>query len=188
MKSIFQTTAIFPELSDVVINPEPEEHLEELELGITNNLSYFFVVVNGRSVGEKNYNEGYTPYISSGDSTNSIVRLVQANEAQTFEGYITVTAFGKAYVQPWPFMARGNGGSSVRVLVPRFKMSFKELVWFAAQINIQQWRFFYARMAIKTRIIRLVLESPSQRLNDDEFDIKQRITDFRTSLDAFSEI
>ena len=38
-------------------------------------------------------------------------------------------------------IVRGNGGSAVRVLVPRFNMSVRELIWFAAQINAQRWRF-----------------------------------------------
>lgn len=42
------------------------------------------------------------------------------------DGGITVTCFGQASVQPWRFMARGNGGSAVRVLIPKYNMSYKE--------------------------------------------------------------
>ena len=126
--------------------------LPNYEIGKTAPVSFFFEVGNGKSSGEKNYPEGVTPYISSGDQTNSIIRLVDGEASEIFEhGGITITAFGQACVQPWPFMARGNGGSSVRVLTPKFKMTFNELVWFASQINVQRWRIFYARMAIKSR-------------------------------------
>jgi type I restriction enzyme M protein len=190
VRSIFQTTTLLPELADEVLEkfPESRGELDELETGTTAPLSEFFEVVTGKSAGEKNYNEGFCPYISSGDSLNSIVRLIEQNESQVFNGGITVTAFGKAYVQPWSFMARGNGGSAVRVLVPKYNMTFKELVWFAAQINLQQWRFFYARMAIKSRISRLIVESPDARLHNDEFEIHNRVNDFIEKLDEFSDL
>ncbi len=124
-----------------------------------------------------------TPYISSGDQTNSIVRLVDGEESEIYEhGGITITAFGQAYVQPWPFMARGNGGSSVRVLIPKFKMSFNELVWFASQINAQRWRIFYARMAIKSRLEQLEITSPPHRIDDKGNSISGRIKSFKHKL------
>ncbi|MEW5067912.1 N-6 DNA methylase [Bacillus subtilis] len=190
VRSIFQTTTLFPELADEVLEEFPEENdeFEDFETGIRAPLSTFFDVLTGKSSGEKNYNEGLCPYISSGDSLNSIVRLIEQNDNQVFNGGITVTAFGKAYVQPWQFMARGNGGSAVRVLIPKYNMTFKELVWFAAQINLQQWRFFYARMAIKSRISRLIVESPDTRLYNDEFEIHERVNDFIEKLDEFSDL
>ncbi|MFL0372710.1 N-6 DNA methylase [Paenibacillus amylolyticus] len=208
IKSLFQTTALFPELADVVKSNFPEEPYsedeskldeeqndgamemsEDLPLNTTQKLSYFFKLENGKSVGEKNFTDGEIPYISSGDSSNSIVRLVQVpDENQIFEGGITVTAFGKAYLQPWDFVARGNGGSSVRVLVPKFNMTFKELAWFVAQINAQQWRFFYARMAIKSRITRLLVKSPHTRLYNVDLDIAERIQNFKNDLESYSEL
>ena len=59
-------------------------------------------------------------------------------------------------------MARGNGGSAVRVLVPRYAMAAEELLWFASQINSQRWRFFYARMAIKSRLERLEVDESAE--------------------------
>jgi hypothetical protein len=79
-------------------------------------------------------------------------------------------------------MARGNGGSSVRVLIPKYKMGFNDLVWFASQINAQRWRFFYARMAIKSRIVRLNITSPSQKLSDTGRTIFERAEEFRSNL------
>jgi hypothetical protein len=100
--------------------------------------------LNGKSKGEKNYHEGDYPYISSGDSTNSIIRLVDCEEDEVFfDGGMTITAFGQAYIQPWPFMTRGNGGSAVRILKPKFRMNINEFIWFASQINAQKWIFFF---------------------------------------------
>lgn len=187
--SIYRAVTAIPELADSVLENFGEDwsDLDEYPPGKTLPIEYYFEVLNGKSSGEKNYIEGSTPYISSGDISNSIIRLVEEEELETFQsGGITVTAFGQAYVQPWPFMARGNGGSSVRVLIPKYKMGFNDLVWFASQINAQRWRFFYARMAIKSRLTRLEITSPPSRLEDAGKTISQRIKEFRENLMEYS--
>ena len=90
-------------------------------------------------------------------------------------GAITVNCFGQACVQPWRFMARGNGGSAVRVLIPKYKMSYSEMAWFAAQINMQRWRFFYGRMAIQKRLKQLKLTAPPKKIEDGENSIAKKI-------------
>lgn len=183
--SLLRTVARYPELSEQVVtdldrgrDPAPLPYGSGLL-----PLSGLFEVQNGRSSGEKNYLEGDVAYVSSGDLSNSIVGLVHPVPGELFcPGAITVTAFGQAFVQPWPFMARGNGGSSVRVLVPRFRMSFRELLWFAAQVNLQRWRFFYARMAIKSRIVRLHVEVPAAAIPDEATGFGASISGF---LDSF---
>lgn len=183
--SIYRAVTSIPDLADVVLSDFMSEWgaLPNYELKKTAPVSHFFNVQNGKSSGEKNYPEGATPYISSGDQSNSIIRLVDLDDAEVFElGGITVTAFGQAYVQPWPFMARGNGGSSVRILIPKFKMSFNDLVWFASQINAQRWRIFYARMSIKSRLEQLEITSPPKRLTDKGKTIAERVIEFRDNL------
>jgi type I restriction-modification system DNA methylase subunit len=188
--SLFQAVSSIPELADEVLAefPEYNDCDEELPYKKKSPITDFFTVVNGKSSGEKNYAEGNCPYISSGDTTNSIIRLVADDEPQVFEeGAITVTAFGQAYIQPWRFMARGNGGSSVRVLLPKYKMSFNELLWFATQINIQRWRFFYGRMAIKSRLERLEVSSPNEQILDSGDTVYDRISEFKNKLFELSE-
>jgi len=187
LMSIFQTVATQPELADEVIEDFPEcwNDLDEMPYGEINTVDYFFDVKNGKSSGEKNYTVGNCPYISSGDSFNSYIRMVSDEEGEEFlDGAITVTAFGQAYVQPWRFMARGNGGSAVRVLIPKFRMSFGELLWFAAQINMQKWRFFYGRMAIKARLSKVTIAAPKAKINDSSLTIHQKILSLRESLDS----
>lgn len=99
-----------------------------------------------------------------------------------------MTAFGQAAVQPWPFLARGNGGSSVRVLLPRFAIDAAELLWFAEQINAQQWRFFYARMAIKSRLERLLVSSPKSPLPPLRPSIAERVREFERGLSKLSTL
>ena len=141
--SIVRAVALLNGLGDVVLPDfgstwRDDATLAALPLQQVSAIKTFFRVTNGKSRGERHYSDGEIPYVSSGDSSNSIIRLVDADATETFStGGITVTAFGQACVQPWPFVGRGNGGSAVRVLVPRFNMSVRELIWFAAQINAQ---------------------------------------------------
>ena len=191
LMSIFQTVAAQPEIADEVIEnfPEFDDDLPMLPYGESRAVDFFFDVQNGKSSGEKNYTVGNCPYISSGDSFNSYIRMVSDENGEVFSnGAVTVTAFGQAYIQPWRFMARGNGGSAVRVLIPKYKMSFRELLWFAAQINIQKWRFFYGRMAIKTRISKLRITAPHARLNDYDLTIQQKIATLKDNLDCLGRV
>jgi type I restriction enzyme M protein len=189
--SLYQAAATMLPLADEALEDFGElwADLPALPLNAQGEILKFFKVENGKSSGEKNYRDGTCPYISSGDSTNSIVRLADAEIDEVFEaGGITVTAFGQAYLQPWRFMARGNGGSAVRVLIPKFKMSTNELVWFAAQINLQKWRFFYGRMAIKSRLEKLVVATPKARMPDVGDSIAARLVSLRDHLKKLSKV
>ena len=177
VKSILTAAVSIEDLSEEVITQFPSfPDLPQLPYGEAKMLEDFFSICGGKSMGEGNYSAGSCPYISSGDSLNSIIRLVSHVEEETFpNGAITVTCFGQAYVQPWRFMARGNGGSAVRVLIPKYKMTFSELVWFAAQINMQKWRFFYGRMAIQKRLKKIVVTAPEREITDGKISIAEKV-------------
>jgi len=191
LRSVYQAVAQFPALADQALQnfTDAWSDLEDLPLGKTAPVEEFFHVSNGRSTGEKNYEPGSRPYISSGDATNSIVRLVDGVNSETFEnGGLSVTAFGAASIQPWPFMGRGNGGSAVRVLTPKFNMSLNELLWFATQVNLQRWRFFYARMAIKSRLEELEIRSPPSRRPDRGKPFATQLRGFRDRLNELAAL
>ncbi|MDE6066075.1 MAG: N-6 DNA methylase [Duncaniella sp.] len=188
LKSLFVTIANFPEITECITQSSINKHdksLPRLPINITKPLSYFFDIRQGKSVGEKNYSDGICPYVSSGDGMNGVVRLISPVEDEKCDGCISVSAFGTAYYQPWEFVARGNGGSAVRVLVPKFNMTIRELFWFISQINSQRWRFPYARMAIKSRLNRLEITSPSKHL-DEPFNLIEKIQTFKSSLSKLS--
>lgn len=176
-KSILTASVCVEDLADEVIPSFPSyAELKELPYGQHKKIDQLFFVQGGKSKGESNYFVGSCPYISSGDPQNSIIRLVNDVEGEVFaEGGITVTCFGQACIQPWRFMARGNGGSAVRVLIPKYKMNYAELVWFAAQINMQRWRFFYGRMAILKRLKNIELTTPPYALVDEGMSISDKI-------------
>ena len=190
VKSILQTTVCVNDIAEEVIPVFPAwNDLPVMPYGETDCIERFFSVQGGKSKGESNYNAGSCPYISSGDPQNSVIRLVADTEDEVFaDGAITVTCFGRACVQPWRFMARGNGGSAVRVLIPKYRMSFSELVWFAAQINMQRWRFFYGRMAIMKRLRQIRLTAPSVPLSDSPVSIAEKISELsRTVVDIMNK-
>lgn len=176
-RAILTTTVCIEDIADEVLREfSTYSELPALPYGKVKKVEQLFFVHGGKSSGESNYLAGSCPYISSGDPQNSIVRLVNDVESEVFaDGGITVTCFGQASVQPWRFMARGNGGSAVRVLIPKYHMSYRELVWFAAQINMQRWRFFYGRMAIQKRIRNLELKVPDRCMPDGKVSIIDRI-------------
>ena len=184
VKSILRTAVSIDEISDEVITDFPEwNELPEMPYGTEGVIEKFFDVKGGKSSGEANYNDGTCPYISSGEPQNSIIRLVDDVKDEVFDhGAITVTCFGKASVQPWRFMARGNGGSAVRVLIPKYNMTFSELVWFTAQINMQKWRFFYGRMAILKRLKQIKLVAPPKKIPDNGKTIAQRIDELSKKM------
>jgi type I restriction enzyme M protein len=189
--SLYQAIATLPELADNVLENFTEhwQDCQKLEYNKVAPLEYFFDVKTSQSVGEKNYLDGTCPFVSSGDALNSIVRLIHEEPSEVIAtGGITVTAFGQAYLQPWAFMARGNGGSAVRVLLPKFHMTINEMIWFASQINIQRWRFFYGRMAIKSRISKLSIISPPQKIEDKGDNLRKRILTFRDELYKLSRL
>lgn len=176
-KSLLTTAICLEDIAGEVLVDFPVwKKLPPMPYGKTESIETFFDVTIGKSRGESSYNSGSCPYISSGDPQNSVVRLVNDVAGEVFpNGAITVTCFGKAYVQPWRFMARGNGGSSVRVLTPRYSMTFSELAWFAAQINMQRWRFFYGRMAILKRLKKIRLTAPQAPLPDSRTTIAEKV-------------
>ena len=87
LKSIYQAIAQMPELADIIGENFTARwaHRAALPLDFQGAIAEFFTVETGRSIGEKNYLDGTLPYISSGDSFNSIVRLVEGDRTQIIE-------------------------------------------------------------------------------------------------------
>lgn len=128
-------------------------------------LSDWFDIRNGRSAGYSNYPPGSVPYISSGDLYNGVMAFIEPPEDEIYaDPRITVSCFGQGYIQPWRFCARGNGGSAVRILTPKFPMTVSELMWFVGQINYQRWRFHYGRMALPARLSGMEVDPPPTNL------------------------
>ena len=187
-QSIFRQMALavanYPEAVDVALE-DFVESLNEKALFVSNSddrLIDWFNISIGQSEGYTKYPGGEIPYVSSGDSFNSIVGMVQPPPDEIYlSPQATVTAFGQAAIQPWRFCARGNGGSAVRILKPSRSMTVEQLLWLVSQVNSQKWRFHYGRMATKGRLESLRVSPPPKNL-DHVGDLAARVKRFRTGL------
>ena len=175
--------ANFPDAVDASIRAHANQMAQHTNTPTNaRHLADWFEIRNGRSSGLKNYPGGSVPYVSSGDSFNSVVGMVEPPIGEVYTTpHFTITAFGQAALQPWEFCARGNGGSAVRVLKPVHEMSVAEILWFMGQVNAQRWRFHYGRMATKGRLERLEVIPPPANL-DPVGDVAARVTRFRDDL------
>lgn len=114
----------------------------------------FFQTARCKSRNLSDYADGNTPFVSNTMFNNGIERYVDADldaEIIKLVPCIAVNGFGFATIQLTPFIGAGNGGVSITSLIPRQKMSVIELAYYAAQINMQSWRFSYGRRAIMRR-------------------------------------
>ncbi|HEU4966637.1 MAG TPA: hypothetical protein VFT53_04095 [Candidatus Saccharimonadales bacterium] len=123
----------------------------------------FFTIKKGVSGNMDNYSNGDVPFISNTVLNNGVARLVtpMSDKEMLPAPSIAVNGFGYATVQLHPYIGAGNGGVYVSALVPKDpNMTIDELVYYAAQINIQSWRFSYGRRAIKPRLIEDIVLRP----------------------------
>lgn len=149
----------------------------------TSPLSDWFEIEGGRTTESKTYAGGGVPYVSSGDFYNSIEDFLSPPEEEIFaEPCASITGFGQAYIQPWRFCARGGAGSAPHVLRPKWAMCLAELIWFVGQVNAQRWRFYYGRMATKTRLSLLQVDPPPANLPIIT-GLIERLTTFQSGLD-----
>ncbi len=125
-----------------------------------------FDVKNSRSRGYNEHEEGEIPFISNGFDNNGIVGFVKPlpNEKVFRTTAICVSAFCEATVQKAPFLPRGNGGSSLTVLLPKEEITEEEFYWYASCINANRWRFSFGRMVIGDRICDLTLKAVPNNL------------------------
>jgi len=122
----------------------------------------FDVLPGGSKIGFENYSPGRIPYVSSGSENNSVIGFVRPknNKEITKAPAITVTAFCNANIQFLDFIGRGNGGSAIKTLIPKQKMSSGELLWYSSQINSQSWRFNYGIMVSLERLEKITVTIP----------------------------
>ncbi len=119
-----------------------------------------FDVVNAKSKGFDSYFDGDTPFVSNGYRNKGILGYITPlPEDKTFKsGTITVSAFCEAIVQESSYVARGNGGSGLTILIPKLEMNQAQLHFYAAYINkYVKWRFSYGRMVTIARFKKLQL-------------------------------
>jgi len=120
-----------------------------------------FNIINAKSFSFSSYDKGEVSFVTNGtDLESSILGYVEPTSYDRVfkKESICVSSFGEAIIPPTPFLPRGNGGSGLLVLTPKEIMSKEELYSYAAQINMQKWRFNFSFMAIRKRIEKLKLK------------------------------
>ena len=127
-------------------------------------LSSLFVPHVAKSHAYGSYEPGVTAFVSNGFSDNGVEGYVEAKRGdKVFNGRsLCVSAFCEATVQEPPFVARGNGGSGLVVLVPKSPMTRMALLEMAAYINEAiRWRFSYGRMVTPDRLMNFDMPGPA---------------------------
>src|SRR3990167_3902861 len=116
-----------------------------------------FEILNAKSKGYDDHEEGKLPFISNSFVNNGVVGYVTPIKGERVfkQKTICVSAFCEATVQKPPFLPRGNGGSVLTILVPKREMTDDELFLYATIINIQRWRFSFGRMVIADRLMEM---------------------------------
>jgi hypothetical protein len=124
--------------------------------------------------GFASYGAGQVAYVTNGFRDNGVLGFVKPKPSdRVFESLsIVLSAFCEATVQIPPFIARGNGGSGLIVLVPKQPATAAQLGYIAAHINSAlKWRFSWSRQATVERIRRL--EIPELNKQAVSFGVKQ---------------
>lgn len=123
-------------------------------------ITEYFDILKCKSDSLEKYSKGNIPFISSTILNNGVERFVESiNEQEIIKSVpcIVMNGFGFCTVQTRAFIGAGNNGAYVKALIPKKKMGLIQLSWYAAQINLQSWRFSYGRLAIKERVQKLEL-------------------------------
>lgn len=136
-------------------------------------ITLLFDVVNAKSRGYDAYDNGKVAFVSNGFYNKGILGYVDPyEEDRIFEaGCISVSAFCEAIVQDEKFVARGNGGSGLTILKPKFKMDKEVLQIYASYINnFCKWRFSYGRMVSIQRISKVLVPNISEVYKTEKFE------------------
>jgi hypothetical protein len=117
-----------------------------------------FAFKSAKSVPFDDHLSGTIRFVTNGYRNNGVVGCVtpEAGDKVFDTDGICVSAFCQATVQRAPFVARGNGGSGLTVLVPKKKMTEAELWGYASFISSShRWKFSFGRMATAPRLAKL---------------------------------
>ena len=127
-------------------------------------LSSLFLPHVAKSHAFGSYDPGATAFVSNGFSNNGVAGYVEAKKGDKVfnDRSLCISAFCEATVQEPPFVARGNGGSGLVVLVPKETMTRMALLGIAAYINEAiRWRFSYGRMVMPDRVMNFDIPEPA---------------------------
>lgn len=123
-------------------------------------ISDIFDIQPARSDPFDDHDAGPIAFVTNGFRDNGVLGYVApaAKDRVFSKPCICVSAFCEATVPSPPFIARGNGGSALTVLVPKKPMTQQQLWGYASYLTSRHgWKFSFGRMASGSRLKRLEL-------------------------------
>lgn len=123
-----------------------------------NDFDILFGIINAQSSNIEDYSFGEIPFVTSTELNNGVEKYIDPDENSLIikEPCITISSFGYATVQLIPFVGRSHG--AIIILKPKTEMGLTELLYYAAQLNLQRWRFSYGRWVTKKRLLKLEIQ------------------------------
>jgi type I restriction-modification system DNA methylase subunit len=132
---------------------------KDCDIKSNEELSDLFTITLAKSKNIEDYGLGEMPFVTSTMTNNGVEMYIDEDEKELIydKPCITLSSFGLASVQIIPFVARSHG--AVLVLIPKREMSLRQLLYYASQINLHNWRFSYGRWVTKKRLLKLEIEN-----------------------------
>ena len=135
------------------------------------NLSDLFELRSGDFHATKELDDGTIPLISCGYEDSGLVGYYNIPQHLTYRNCITIAYNGQpllAKYHPYRFGAKDD----VAVLIPRNGLSETTLLYVAAQINLQKWRYSYGRKCFREKLssVHISLPTVASRVNEDRID------------------
>lgn len=123
-------------------------------------LEELFEVRSGDFHAMKELDEGNVPLVSCGDTNNGVIGTFDIPEDKTYVRCLTV-----AYNGSWPLLTkyhpyRFGAKDDVGILVPKREMSEPSLLYVAAVLSRETWRYSYGRKCFKEKIPSIKIPLP----------------------------
>ena len=108
----------------------------------------------------EDYGMGKIPFVTSTTLNNAVEMFIEPSENDMyFEAFnISISSFGCANIQVESFVARSHGAVLVLKAKKNIELTFQELLFYTACLNLQKWRFSYGRWVTKERLKRIKLQ------------------------------
>ncbi len=138
-------------------------------------LSRLFDIRSGDFHATAELDPGDTPLISCGETNNGLVGRFEIAPEKTYERCLTV-----AYNGSWPLLTkyhpyRFGAKDDVGILVPKSQMQEATLLYIAAILSREKWRYSYGRKCYKEKIptVRIPLPMISESQLDEKWIAQQ---------------
>lgn len=118
---------------------------------------------------------GNIPLISCGNEDNGLVGYFDIPKENTYANLVTVAFNGiplTAKYHPYIFGAKDD----VAVLIPQKKLNEKTLIYVAAQLDNQKWRYSYGRKCFRNKLEKLEVDLPVDSNKNIDEDYINKLT------------